>query len=114
MAEEKTMSENDLMKQLSGPNMDKQTLRYYSDFITKVQKQNIKLERIWWDGQPWPDILVAQTRVPIKDIARLGKFFDARVGGLELFPLGIPVVDELLVNIKTPRFNQNVAGGGNF
>ncbi|MGV3656491.1 MAG: hypothetical protein ACO1NX_01005 [Chitinophagaceae bacterium] len=114
MAEEKIMEEADLMKQLSGPAMDKQTLRYYSDFITKVQRQNLKLERIWWDGQPVPDILVAQTRMPIKDIARLTKLFEVRVGKLDIFPLGIPVPDELLVQIKTPRFNPNVARGDNF
>lgn len=113
MAEEKAMSEDDLMKHLSGPDMNRQTLRYYSDFINRVQKQNIKLERIWWDGIPWPDILVAQTRVPIKDIARLSKLFEVRVGRLDIFPIGIPVPEELLVHIKTPRFNQNVAGGGN-
>ena len=114
MAEKRTMVEDDLMKQLSGPMADKQTLRYYSDFITKVQRQNLKLERIWWKGQPWPDILVAQTRLPIKDLARLNKVFEVRVGKLDIFPLGLPVPDELLVNIETPRFNPNVTGADNF
>ena len=97
--------EEGLMKHLSSPNMDKNTLRHYSGFITSLQKQKLKVERIWWDGQPWPDILVAQTRIPIKEIGGLSKVLEqkqSRIGGLEIFPIGIPFPEELMVNIRAP------------
>lgn len=100
---EKGKLEAGLMKHLGSPGMDKNTLRYYSDFIVRVQKKKFKLERIWWDGQPWPDIMVAQTRIPIKEIGSLVRLFDERIHGLEIFPLGIPFPEELMVNIRTQR-----------
>lgn len=110
--------EEGLMQHLASPNMDKNTLRSYSGFISGLQNQKLKIERIWWDGQPWPDILVAQTRIRLNDIASLSKVFEGkeyRVGGLEVFPIGIPFPEELLVNIRAPRINpgnaQNIGGG---
>ena len=110
--------EEGLMDHLSSPNMDKNILRQYSGFISNLQKQNLKVERIWWDGQPWPDIMVAQTRIRVKEIGNLAKVFEqkkSRIDGLEIFPLGIPFPEELMVNIRAPRINpinQNVSQGG--
>jgi hypothetical protein len=102
------MNENDnfeegLMKHLSSPGLETKVLKDYSSILARIQKQKFKIERIWWDGQPAPDVLIAQTRVSIKNMANLGTLFQERLKGLEIFPLGIPFPEELLVNIRIPK-----------
>lgn len=69
--------------------------------IVEVLSQGGRLVEYFPKGQPLPDVVHGTIQVGKKDVGRvLQRLVDlrgVRVQRLEVFPLGIPVIDELMV-----------------
>jgi hypothetical protein len=107
MAETMNMEET-LVKALSHPGIDKTMLKKYSSHLASLKASNLKFERIWWIGIPWPEILNVQTTIPMKNVADIQKLISAEIHSVEIFPLGIPFPDALQAIVKIPLINPRV------
>lgn len=90
-----------LMEQLADSKLEKTTLRKYSSMINQFRRRDLLLERILRYGQPFPDGLIVQGRLPIKDAGRLADFVNLKeVRRLDVFPKGIIHPDWLDISIQ--------------
>jgi hypothetical protein len=103
--------EDMLMKHLSHPDIDKTMLKKYSAHLASAKATNLKFERIWWIGIPWPEILNVQTRIPLENVADVQKLISPEISSIEIFPLGIPFPEELQAIIKIPLINPKANEG---
>ncbi len=111
MAENVTMEEM-LMQHLSHPNIDKTMLKKYSSHLATTRLSNLKFERIWWIGIPWPEILNIQTRFPLENVSEIQKLISPEITSIEIFPLGIPFPEELQAIVKIPLINPRANESG--
>jgi len=104
MADTKKM-EDLLMKHLSHPGINKNTLKKYSAALAHSSSGGFNLERIWWIGIPVPEWVFVQGRLGIDKLAILENLLKAEITSVEIFPLGIPAPIELQATIKIPLMN---------
>ncbi len=103
--------EDVLMKHLSHPDLDKTMLKQYSSRLAAMKAANLKFERIWWIGTPWPEILNVQTRISLKNVADIQKLITPEISSVEVFPLGLPDPEELQAIVKIPLINPRAKEG---
>lgn len=73
-------------------------------FLKVIDFEGIKICNVYCKGQPRPDVITGSlqvTRDAVDKLAnRLFNFKELRLKGLEVFPYGIPVLDEAFINFE--------------
>jgi hypothetical protein len=98
-----------VLEQLFGdPNVDAKQL---AGAVEQARQVGLRFDRLWWKGQPHPDLIRATTRLTIDQFAStIGEMIKLHNStnqlSFEVFPKGVVQIDAIDVDITV---NRNIA-----
>jgi hypothetical protein len=99
-----------VLEQLFGdPKIDSKQL---ASAVEQAQQVGLRFDRLWWKGQPHPDLIRATTRLGLDQFAStIGELIKLHNStnqlSFEVFPKGVVQIDAIDVDITV---NRNIGG----
>lgn len=99
-----------VLEQLFGD--PKVSAKQLASAVEQARQAGLRFDRLWWKGQPHPDLIRATTRVlpdqfasTVAELIRLHN--NANQVSFEAFPKGVPQLEAIDLDITV---NRNIAG----